>query len=181
MDCTYIQYSVRDKITYPFPHFNGANIKVWEWISYFIPYFKGWLLIHAEIEINPYKQNEPQGTARWILIIDTQYVNTSSTAPVWPHKLPIIITNSPVYCCINSGGVCHYNHRCPNTFVKRESRNVKLDTIFTHRLWLKCLYQRLCSTLYSIRILAFLPFGSSTQMPRNVVPKSALKIRHACS
>ena len=27
---------VQDKITYPFPNFNGATIEVWEWISNFI-------------------------------------------------------------------------------------------------------------------------------------------------
>ena len=27
-----------DEITYPFPNFNGATVKVWEWISYFIPH-----------------------------------------------------------------------------------------------------------------------------------------------
>ena len=30
---------VRDEIAYPFPHFNGSAVEVWEWISYFIPHF----------------------------------------------------------------------------------------------------------------------------------------------
>ena len=28
-----------DKITYPFPNFNGATVEVWEWISNFISHF----------------------------------------------------------------------------------------------------------------------------------------------
>ena len=28
-----------DEITYPFPYFNSANVKVWEWISNFIQHF----------------------------------------------------------------------------------------------------------------------------------------------
>ena len=30
---------VLDKITYPFPNFNGWKVEVWEWISYFTPHF----------------------------------------------------------------------------------------------------------------------------------------------
>ena len=30
---------VWDKITYPFPNFNGATVEVWEWINNFIPHF----------------------------------------------------------------------------------------------------------------------------------------------
>ena len=30
---------VWDKITYPFPNFNGATLEVWEWVSNFIPHF----------------------------------------------------------------------------------------------------------------------------------------------
>ena len=30
---------VLDKITYPFPNFNGCKVEVWEWISYFTPHF----------------------------------------------------------------------------------------------------------------------------------------------
>ena len=30
---------VWDEITYPLPNFNGCTFGVWEWISYFIPYF----------------------------------------------------------------------------------------------------------------------------------------------
>ena len=33
----YIQYKVWDEITYRFPNFNGANVKVWEWINNSIP------------------------------------------------------------------------------------------------------------------------------------------------
>ena len=46
--------NVWDQITYPFPNFNGAADAVWEWISYLIPlYWAWWLLIHAEIKVNP--------------------------------------------------------------------------------------------------------------------------------
>ena len=34
------------EITYPFPDFNNATIQVWEWISVFIPYFTGYMIIH---------------------------------------------------------------------------------------------------------------------------------------
>ena len=30
---------VCDKITYPFPNFNGCTVEVWEWIINFIPHF----------------------------------------------------------------------------------------------------------------------------------------------
>ena len=30
---------MRDEITYPIPNVNGATVKVWEWISNFIPHF----------------------------------------------------------------------------------------------------------------------------------------------
>ena len=35
----YIHYKMWDKITYPFPNFNGAPVEVWEWISDCIPHF----------------------------------------------------------------------------------------------------------------------------------------------
>ena len=45
---------VWDKIIYPFPNFNGCTVKVWEWISNFIPQFikdylslLGFKLIHV--------------------------------------------------------------------------------------------------------------------------------------
>ena len=44
---------VCDKITYPFPNFNGATVEVWECISYFIPHFPDMgLLVHTGIEVN---------------------------------------------------------------------------------------------------------------------------------
>ena len=36
---------VLDEITYPFPNFNGAIVEVWEWISDFVPYFTGHVII----------------------------------------------------------------------------------------------------------------------------------------
>ena len=35
----YMSSKVWDKITNPFPNFNGATVEVWEWISDFIPHF----------------------------------------------------------------------------------------------------------------------------------------------
>ena len=47
-------HNVSDKITYPFPNFNGAAVEVLEWISDFIKRFIWmWLLIHAVIQDNP--------------------------------------------------------------------------------------------------------------------------------
>ena len=37
----YIHFKVWDKITYPFPNFNGYTAEVWEWISNSIPHFTG--------------------------------------------------------------------------------------------------------------------------------------------
>ena len=39
----YIHYKVWDKITYPFPNFNDANVEVWKykWIRNCIPHFTG--------------------------------------------------------------------------------------------------------------------------------------------
>ena len=42
----YTKYKVVDKITYPFPNFNGAAIAVWEYISNFIPPFTGHLFTY---------------------------------------------------------------------------------------------------------------------------------------
>ena len=41
--CTsnYIHYKVYEKITYPFPNFNGYTVEVWEGMSNFIPHFTG--------------------------------------------------------------------------------------------------------------------------------------------
>ena len=41
----YIQYKMWDKITYPFPNFNGATVEVWEWISNFILHFIGQVMV----------------------------------------------------------------------------------------------------------------------------------------
>ena len=35
----YMPSKMWNEITYPFPNFNHCIIEVWEWISYFIPYF----------------------------------------------------------------------------------------------------------------------------------------------
>ena len=35
----YTHYKEWDVITYPFPNFNGCTVKVWGWISKFIPHF----------------------------------------------------------------------------------------------------------------------------------------------
>ena len=32
------------EITYPFPNFNGATVKVWDWISKFTPHFNGFVI-----------------------------------------------------------------------------------------------------------------------------------------
>ena len=37
----YIHYNVCNKITYPFPNFNGCTVEVWEWISNFTPNLAG--------------------------------------------------------------------------------------------------------------------------------------------
>ena len=39
--CNYIRCNVWDNITCPFPNFNDATVEVWEWVSYFTPYFTG--------------------------------------------------------------------------------------------------------------------------------------------
>ena len=35
----YIHYKMWSEFTYPFPNFIGCGVKVWEWISNFIPFF----------------------------------------------------------------------------------------------------------------------------------------------
>ena len=37
----YTHHNMWDKITYPFPNFNGATVEVWEWIRNFISHFTG--------------------------------------------------------------------------------------------------------------------------------------------
>ena len=34
-----VMVEVWDEITWPFPNFSGATVKIWEWISSFIPHF----------------------------------------------------------------------------------------------------------------------------------------------
>ena len=41
-----IHYKVWDEITYPFSNFNSCTVEVWEWVSYFIPYFTEHVTIH---------------------------------------------------------------------------------------------------------------------------------------
>ena len=49
----YIHYIEYDKITYPFPNYNGATVKAWECISNFThTLLCMWLLIHAGIKVN---------------------------------------------------------------------------------------------------------------------------------
>ena len=48
-----------DKITYPFPNFNGCTVEIWEWISNIIPQFMMDVIMHAGIKVNPYYQKEP--------------------------------------------------------------------------------------------------------------------------
>ena len=38
MDKKSMPNKVWDDITYPFPHFNGSTVEVWEWISNFTPH-----------------------------------------------------------------------------------------------------------------------------------------------
>ena len=42
----YIHYKVWDEITYPYSNFNGATVEVWEWISYFILHFTGYVITY---------------------------------------------------------------------------------------------------------------------------------------
>ena len=42
----YIHYKVWDKITYPFPNFNGATVEVWEWINNFILHFTMYVITY---------------------------------------------------------------------------------------------------------------------------------------
>ena len=44
--CSYIHYNVWDEITHPFPKFNGTTVKVWEWMSNFIPCFIVHVITH---------------------------------------------------------------------------------------------------------------------------------------
>ena len=37
----HIHFKVWNEITYPIPNFNSCTIKLWEWISNFIPHFAG--------------------------------------------------------------------------------------------------------------------------------------------
>ena len=54
--------NARDKITYPFPNFNGETVEVSEWISNFIPNFtrQYGLFIHVGIDVKPCQQNGPR-------------------------------------------------------------------------------------------------------------------------
>ena len=51
---THIHFNVRGKIIYLFPNFNGPTVEVWEWIIISSHTLLGmWLVIHAEIKVNP--------------------------------------------------------------------------------------------------------------------------------
>ena len=42
----YIHYKMWDEVTHPFPNFNVCTLKVWEWISNFIPHCTEHLIIY---------------------------------------------------------------------------------------------------------------------------------------
>ena len=42
----YSHYKVWDRITCPFPNFNGATVDVWKWLSIFIPHVTGHVFTH---------------------------------------------------------------------------------------------------------------------------------------
>ena len=42
----HIHCKLCDRITYPFPNFNGCTVEVWEGISNFIPHFTGYLITY---------------------------------------------------------------------------------------------------------------------------------------
>ena len=42
--CSYISRQGRDKITQPFPNFNGYTVEDFEWISNFITLFAGYVI-----------------------------------------------------------------------------------------------------------------------------------------
>ena len=42
----YIHYEIWNGIIYPFPNFNGAIVKVWEWIRNFIPHLIGSIITY---------------------------------------------------------------------------------------------------------------------------------------
>ena len=46
MDKYYIYHKVWDRISYPFPDFNGAAIAVWKWMSNLIPHFTGHVITY---------------------------------------------------------------------------------------------------------------------------------------
>ena len=41
----YIQYEIEDEIDFPFPNFNDAIVEVLKWISNFISYFTGLIVV----------------------------------------------------------------------------------------------------------------------------------------
>ena len=75
----YINYTVRDEITNPFPNLNGYSVEVWEWIINFIPHFTGYMITNA-VRSSPTR---------------TDY--TASTSPCFPNWTLSIIC------------VCHFN------------------------------------------------------------------------
>ena len=50
----YIYYDMWNKITYPFPNFNGADVEDGEWIFDFIPHYtRAWDCIYTlELKLN---------------------------------------------------------------------------------------------------------------------------------
>ena len=61
----YIHHRMWDEIIFPFPNFNGCTVEVWEWISNFISYFTGHVIIYP-CKKGPWGHNTEQaGKERW--------------------------------------------------------------------------------------------------------------------
>ena len=57
----HMHFNMWNKITYPFPNFNGATVEILEQDELFSTIFYWeWLLIHAEIKVTPCVKNESQ-------------------------------------------------------------------------------------------------------------------------
>ena len=52
LEYDYINFKVRDKITYLSPNVNGCTVDVWEWISNFTQHLT-WHAIYALIKVDP--------------------------------------------------------------------------------------------------------------------------------
>ena len=65
---------VWDKITCPFPNFNGATVEVWEWISNFIPHFIMYIITYP-------------GTPYQTCFLQSVYGRRWFRIPWWRHQL----------------------------------------------------------------------------------------------